>query len=111
MEADALAEGSEDISEGEVLIIDPGNPLRRTIVRSERRVDLLVPVVAAGEPVYEFPSLERIRAHRKNQLTELHESYKRLTNPHEYKVGITQKLWSLKERMIAAVKTADNTNT
>jgi hypothetical protein len=41
---------------------------------------------------------------------DLHESYKRLTNPHEYKVGLTQKLWNLKEQMIAAVKTADNKN-
>jgi nicotinate phosphoribosyltransferase len=103
MEADALAEDSEDISTGEVLIVDPGNPLRRATIRSERRVELLVPVVAAGEPVYEFPSIEQIRAHRKNQLTELHDSYKRLTNPHEYKVGLTQKLWNLKEQMIHTV--------
>jgi nicotinate phosphoribosyltransferase len=83
MEADALADESEDISAGEILIIDPANPLRRTTIRSERRVELLVPVVASGDLVYEFPSLEQIREHRKNQLTELHESYKRLTNPHE----------------------------
>ena len=106
MEADALAEDSEDISNGEVLIVDPGNPLRRATIRSERRVELLVPIIAAGEPVYEFPSLEQIRARRKNQLGELHESYKRLTNPHEYKVGLTKKLWSLKERMIGAVSAA-----
>ena len=108
MEADALAEDSEDISKGEVLIIDPANPLRRTKIRSKHRVELLVPVVAAGELVYKFPSLEQIRAHRITQLNGLHESYKRLTNPHEYKVGLTQKLWSLKERMIAAVSAAEN---
>jgi len=107
MEADALADDSEDISTGDVLIIDPANPLRRTTLRLENRVELLVPVVVAGELAYEFPALEQIRAYRKNQLTELHESYKRLNNPHEYKVGLTQPLWSLKERMIAAVSTAD----
>ena len=107
MEADALAEDSEDISIGEVLIIDPANPLRRTTLRLENRVELLIPVVVAGELAYEFPALEQIRAYRKNQLKELHESYKRLNNPHEYKVGLTQPLWSLKERMIAAVSTAD----
>jgi nicotinate phosphoribosyltransferase len=110
MEADALAEDSEDVSAGEVLIVDPGNPLRRTTIRSERRVELLVPAVVAGELVYEFPSLEQIRARRKNQLADLHESYKRLTNPHEYKVGLTQKLWTLKEQMIAAVSTAGGAN-
>ena len=110
MEADALADDSEDISTGDVPIVDPANPLRRATLRSKRRVELLVPVVAAGELVYNFPSLEQIRAHRKNQLTELHESYKRLTNPHEYKVGLTQKLWNLKERMIADISTANIEN-
>ena len=61
----------------------------------------------AGEPVYEFPTLEQIRAHRKKQLMELHESYKRLTNPHEYKAGLTQKLWNLKKQMIGAVSTVN----
>jgi len=103
MEADALAEEYEDISTGEVHIVDPANPLRQTKIRSEKRVELMVPVVVGGEMVYQFPTLEQIRTRRKKQLTELHESYKRLTNPHEYKVGLTQKLWNLKERMIAAV--------
>ena len=110
MEADALAEDSEDISTGEILIIDPANPLRRTKIHSKHRVELLAPVVADGEIVYEFPALEQIRARRMTQLAGLHESYKRLTNPHEYKVGLTQKLWSLKERMIAAVSTADGSS-
>ena len=103
MEADALAEDSEDLSTGEVLIMDPANPLRRTTLQSKRRVELMVPVVTGGELVYEFPTLAQIRGHRINQLTELHESYKRLTNPHEYKVGLTQNLWNLKERMIGTV--------
>ncbi|MDR0842096.1 MAG: nicotinate phosphoribosyltransferase, partial [Acidobacteriota bacterium] len=103
MDADALAEDSEDLSTGDIPIVDPNNPLRRTTLRPEHRVELLVPVVAAGEPVYDFPSLEQIRRHRTRQLDELHESYKRLPNPHEYKVGLTHRLWDMKEKMIAAV--------
>ena len=103
MDADALAYASEDISTGSVLIIDPGNPLRRATISSGRRVELLVPVIVEGELVYQFPTLEQIRARRKSQLAELHESYKRLTNPHEYKVGLTKELWNLKESMIAAI--------
>lgn len=52
-----------------------------------------------GEVVYEFPSLEEIRARRKDQLAHLHESHWRLHNAHEYKVGLTHKLWQKKEQM------------
>ncbi|MDR1726534.1 MAG: nicotinate phosphoribosyltransferase [Acidobacteriota bacterium] len=103
MEADALAEDSEDLSAGDVPIVDPSNPLRRTTLHSRRRVELLVPVVRGGALAYEFPPLDEIRAHRTRQLDELHESYKRLPNPHEYKVGLTHRLWDVKEKMIAAV--------
>jgi len=106
MEADALAEDSEDIAAGEVPIIDPNNPLRHTTLRSKRRIELLIPVVVSGECVYEFPSLEQIRARRKTQLSELHESHKRLSNPHEYKVGLTRRLWRQKERMLAGIAAA-----
>ena len=54
----------------------------------------------SGQIVYEFPSLEQIRNHRKEQLAQLHESHKRLHNPHEYKVGLTHTLWQQKEQML-----------
>ncbi len=100
MEADALAERSEDISRGGVLIIDPNNPLRRKELSMAPCADLLEEVVRAGELVYRFPRLHEIRDRRKQQLAHLHESYKRLVNPHEYKVGVTLKLWQTKEQMI-----------
>jgi hypothetical protein len=50
--------------------------------------------------VYEFPSLDEIRSHRKEQLAHLHESHRRLHNPHEYKVGLTYRLWQQKEHML-----------
>jgi nicotinate phosphoribosyltransferase len=103
MEADAMADNSEDLNKGEVVIIDPNNPLRRKKLNSGRRLDLLVPIVNSGRIVYEFPSLEQIRNHRKEQLAHLHETHRRLYNPHEYKVGLTHMLWQQKEHMIKAV--------
>jgi nicotinate phosphoribosyltransferase len=100
MEADALADDSEDLSVHEVLIVDPNNPLRRKKLNSKRRTELFHPIVNSGEEVYEFPSLEQIRNHRKEQLSHLHESHKRLHNPHEYKVGLTQTLWRQKKQML-----------
>ena len=100
MEADALADNSEDLNACEILIVDPSNPLRRKKLNSEQRIELSVPIVNAGRIVYEFPSLDQIRDHRKEQLAHLHESHKRLHNPHEYKVGLTHALWQQKEQML-----------
>lgn len=105
MEADALAEEAEDLTAGEVRIIDPNNPLRRKTLSSDRRTELLMPIVRSGKLVYEFPSLEQIRHHRKRQMAELHPSHKRLHNPHEYKVGLTEQLWQQKEQMLASLRT------
>jgi nicotinate phosphoribosyltransferase len=100
MDADALADDSEDLNNQEVLIVDPNNPLRRKRLSSGRRVELLKSVLESGRVVYEFPSLDEIRSHRKEQLAHLHESHKRLHNPHEYKVGLTYRLWQQKEHML-----------
>jgi nicotinate phosphoribosyltransferase len=101
MEADALAVNSEDLSASRVLIVDPNNPLRRKKLKAGQRVELLHTIVSSGQIVCTFPSLDQIRNYRKDQLAHLHESYKRLHNPHEYKVGLTHKLWQQKEQMIA----------
>lgn len=100
MDADALADSSEDLSVREVLIVDPINPLRRKKLNSGQRVELLEQIVKAGEVVYKFPSLEQIRIRRADQLAHLHESHRRLHNPHEYKVGLTHTLWQQKEHML-----------
>ena len=41
MEADALADESEDLNAHEILIVDPNNPLRRKKLNSGTRVELL----------------------------------------------------------------------
>lgn len=99
MEADALAHRSEDLNEHEILIIDPNNPLRRKKLNPRARVELLCPIVEGGEIVYDFPSLKEIRSRRIDQLAHLHDSYRRLHMPHEYKVGLTYTLWHQKEQM------------
>jgi nicotinate phosphoribosyltransferase len=98
MEADALADISEGIDANGILIVDPNNPLRQKRINYKRHAELLNTIVKSGELTQEFPSLEQIRERRKEQLTQLHATYKRLFNPHEYKVGLTHKLWQQKER-------------
>ena len=100
MEADALAHVAEDLRNDEIVIVDPNNPLRRKKISAQNRVELLQDIILNGKLVYDFPSLEAIRQRRAQQLSALHESYKRLHNAHEYKVGLTQALWQEKEQML-----------
>ncbi len=103
MEADVIADASEDIKEGPVVIVDPNNPLRRKRLSGHGRVALLKEIVKHGDVVYDFPSLDRVRQRRRDQLSHLHESHRRLHNPHEYKVGLSEALWRQKERMLNQV--------
>ena len=99
MEADVLADTSEELRTGETIIVDLNDPLHQEKLDSDRREKLLVPIIESGEIVYTFPSLGQIRSYREQQLSRLHEEYKRLSSPIPYRVGLTQKLWLQKEKM------------
>jgi nicotinate phosphoribosyltransferase len=99
MEADVLAHRSEDLDQHEILIVDPNNPLRRKKLAANKRMEMLHLVLDRGAMVYDFPSLSEIRSRRIRELAHLHDSYRRLHMPHEYKVGLTYTLWHQKEQM------------
>jgi len=62
--------------------------------------ELLIPIFVNGELVYERPSLEEIQANTFRNLGRLEPEYKRLTNPHIYKVSLSEKLNRVKERLL-----------
>ena len=53
-----------------------------------------------GEPCGPLASLEEIRAHVSAELECFDSTYKRLLNPHVYKVSVTEKLRNLKLELI-----------
>jgi nicotinate phosphoribosyltransferase len=101
-EADAVALKDEMISVGQdVLIIDPRNPLRRKRIPAPSKCEpLLKQVMKNGKRISAPESLEVARARRKDCLDKLDPSYKRMVNPHVYKVGVSQALWRLKEELL-----------
>ncbi len=62
--------------------------------------ELLIPVMKNGKIIYNFPSLPEIQKRCKNNLQSLDETYKRLLNPHIYKVSLSKKLRELKSNLI-----------
>lgn len=63
---------------------------------------LQVEVLREGQLVYELPPLDQIRKQREQDLQRLDPGVKRLVNPHIYHVSLTERLWRLKQELIAS---------
>ena len=65
---------------------------------------LLHTIVEKGKLVYEFPSLQEIQAFSKQELARFWEEYLRLDMPQVYKVDLSDKLHTLKIKMIDDIR-------
>jgi nicotinate phosphoribosyltransferase len=83
------------------VMVDPLDPTRRKrMPEGAQAADLLVPVLRAGERVYDPPSATQARAHAQAQLQGFHAGIKRFVNPHVYPVGLEKGLYDFKTRLI-----------
>jgi nicotinate phosphoribosyltransferase len=86
-------------------IVDPVDVTRRKPVPDDAAwEDLLQPVVRAGRRVGETPTLQAIRERCAQQTARLHPAIRRFTNPHAYPVGLEERLWELRTRMLLDAK-------
>jgi nicotinate phosphoribosyltransferase len=60
----------------------------------------LVQVFKDGELVYDLPTLDEIREHCKQERDGMWEEVRRFTNPHNYYVDLSQKLWDIKHGLL-----------
>lgn len=83
------------------VIIDPLDFTRRKAIPSETEyIDLLKPIFAGGELVYDYPGFEATRAFVFDQLSGFHPGIKRYINPHQYPAGLEATLHGLKTELI-----------
>jgi nicotinate phosphoribosyltransferase len=61
---------------------------------------LLVEILHSGEQVYQWPTIDEMRALREHDLEKLHSGVKRLVNPHVYHVSLSSRLWDLKQELV-----------
>lgn len=66
--------------------------------------DLMVKVFEKGKLVYDLPDLPQIVAYSQKSKNELWEEYRRLINPHQYKVDLSEKLYELKQKLLNETK-------
>lgn len=62
--------------------------------------DLLVPVIINGKLVYDLPKIGEIQKHLKEEIENFWPAITRFTNPHEYHVDLSLKLWNLKNNLL-----------
>ena len=81
-------------------IFDPVLTWKKMTITNYTAKELLVPVFINGEQVYQSPNLMEIQKYAAAQMDTLWDEYKRLNNPHVYKVDLSQKLYDLKNRLL-----------
>ncbi|MBQ9161841.1 MAG: nicotinate phosphoribosyltransferase [Clostridia bacterium] len=100
-EADLICVYDEVIDDSKPLeIFDPLATWKRKTMTNFTATELLVPIFKNGELVYKLPTLEEIRRHCEQEKNGMWEEVKRFTNPHNYYVDLSQKLWDIKHEML-----------
>lgn len=100
-EADLICLHDEIVDDSQPIeIFDPEHTWKRKVFENFYAEELLVPIFKSGELVYTLPTLEEIREHRRCEIEGMWEEVKRFTNPHNYYVDLSQKLWDVKNSLL-----------
>ena len=89
-------------SRNSLLIFDPIETWKKTLLAPDSYTlrELLVPVFKNGTCVYQSPSVMEIRAYCQQELDTLWEESRRLVNPHEVHVDLSNELWHMKNQLL-----------
>ncbi len=101
MGADAIAIADELNPD---LMYHPMYPLKSLSLANLTKEPLLEKVMENGLRLKHTPTLNQISGYSKGRLEKLPVEYKRFDNPHIYKIGITAKLQSERDRLINEFK-------
>ena len=101
-EADLICVWDETVDDTKpITIFDPEYTWKRKTLEDFTATELLVPIFKNGELVYDVPSLAEVRAHCEEEIEGMWDEVRRFTNPHNYYVDLSQKLWDIKHAMLA----------
>ncbi len=103
--ADLIALAHEEYDTSKPLTIyDPVNTWKSMTLTDYTMKELQVQVFKKGECVYESPTLKEIQQHCREEMDTFWDQYKRLLNPHRYKVDLSDSLWMLKNSMLQSYR-------
>ena len=70
--------------------------------------ELPVQIIEGGKLVYDLPALKDIRKYAAEEMDSFWDEYKRLDQPHVYKVDLSDELYALKSGMLDRVRHGEN---
>ena len=95
----------ETIDESEPLtVFHPKETWKRTTFTDYTVRPLTVKIIENGKQVCKLPSLKEISTYAEREKETFWDEYKRLDNPHVYKVDLSQKLYDIKNRLISEIR-------
>ena len=97
---DVVALHNETIDPDHYTLIHPVDTWKTKEISNYRVRELQVPIFKNGELVYDIPSVTERRDYCIEEFKTLYPEIKRLSNPHEYYVDLSEKLLNLKNDMI-----------
>ena len=103
IKADLICLSEEHFDEKDpLLLFDPLEPWKKTHLEGGTYTlrELLVPVFLQGKCVYTSPKTMEIRDYCQKELDTLWEETRRLVNPHEVYVDLSQKLYDMKIELL-----------
>lgn len=95
----ALEDEIFDVSKP-LTLFDPVDTWKSVTLTNYTIRELQTPIFKDGKKVYESPSLKEICAYAQKEMSTFWVQYKRLLNPHRYKVDLSESLWMLKQSML-----------
>lgn len=111
IKADLIAMAGEVYKEEYPLkLFDPMATWKKTYLKggSYTLRELLVPIFLGGECVYESPSVMAIREYCGKELDTLWDETRRLVNPHDVYVDLSNDLYQLKHSLLDSINVAGN---
>ncbi|MBO7250061.1 MAG: nicotinate phosphoribosyltransferase [Clostridia bacterium] len=104
-EADLLCVYDETVDDTQPIeLFDPQHTWKRKVLDNFTAEELQVQIYASGKLVYKLPTIEEIKAHCEAEIEGMWDEVRRFTNPHNYYVDLSQKLWDIKHDMLAAYR-------
>ena len=101
--ADQICVYDEEIDDTKPLVIfDPHETWKRKTITNFEARELLVPIFKDGALVYDVPDIDDTRAYCMDCVAHLWEEVKRFDNPHTYYVDLSEKLYAIKQELLAA---------
>ncbi|GIO29910.1 MULTISPECIES: nicotinate phosphoribosyltransferase [Paenibacillus] len=82
-------------------LFNPQHPYLQKYVKNYDAIPMLQQIFENGKLVYDLPSLKEIRLYHREQMDLFWPEYLRKLNPEIYRVNLSEKVWDLKQKLMA----------